>query len=106
ISASGEVLFNWSPFDHLAVDLQGVDGPDRTATPINWTHGNALDLDTDGNLLLSFRNTSEIIKIDTRTGAVVWRMGGSHNQFTFVDVTLPAFARQHGVRSTGPGRLQ
>jgi hypothetical protein len=106
ISASGVVLFNWSPFDHIAVDLQDVDGPDRTATPINWTHGNALDLDTDGNLLLSFRNTNEIIKIDTHNGDVMWRMGGSHNQFTFLNGALPAFARQHGVRSTGAGRLQ
>lgn len=106
IAANGEVLFNWSPFDHIDVDLRDVDGSDRAATPINWTHGNAFDIDTDGNLLLSFRNLNEIIKIDTRTGAVMWRMGGSHNQFTFVNVSTPAFARQHGVRSTGPGRLQ
>ncbi len=106
IGANGDVLFNWSPFDHIEVDLRDVDGPDRTATPINWTHGNAFDIDTDGNLLLSFRNLNEIIKIDRRTGGVMWRMGGSHNQFTFVNVSAPAFARQHGVRSTGPGRLQ
>jgi hypothetical protein len=106
IGANGEVLFNWSPFDHIEVDLRDVDGPDRTANPVNWTHGNALDLDTDGNLILSFRNPSEIIKIDTRTGAVMWRMGGSHNQFTFVDLSPPAFSHQHGVRSTGAGRLQ
>src|SRR6478672_2832706 len=101
ISANGELLFNWSPFDHIEVDLQDVDGQDRAANPINWTHGNALDLDTDGNLLLSFRNLNEIIKINTRTGAVMWRMGGSHNQFNFVNTSLPAFARQHGLRSAG-----
>ena len=106
ISANGEVLFNWSPFDHIEVDLRDVDGPDRTANPINWTHGNAFDLDTDGNLLLSFRNLNEIIKINTRTGAVMWRLGGSGNQFTFINVSTPAFARQHGVRSTGAGRVQ
>jgi outer membrane protein assembly factor BamB len=106
ISANGDVLFNWSPFDHIEVDLRDVDGADRTANPINWTHGNALDLDSDGNVLLSFRNLNEIIKINTQTGTVMWRMGGSHNQFTLVDVSAPAFARQHGVRSTGAGRLQ
>jgi len=106
ISANGELLFNWSPFDHIEVDLQDVDGQDRAANPINWTHGNALDLDTDGNLLLSFRNLNEIIKINTRTGAVMWRMGGSHNQFNFVNTSLPAFARQHGLRSAGVERLE
>lgn len=106
ISASGEVLFKWSPFDHIEVDLSDVDGSDRTANPINWTHGNAIDLDADGNLLLSLRNLNEIMKINTRSGDVMWRMGGSRNQFTFLNVSSPAFARQHGVRATGAGRLQ
>ena len=106
ISASGELLFNWSAFDHIEVNLHDVDGADRIANPINWTHGNAFDLDLDGNLLLSLRNLNEIIKINTRTGAVMWRLGGSHSQFKFVSVPLPAFARQHGVRSIGSGRFQ
>ena len=69
---------------------------------MNWTHGNALDLDAEGNLLVSFRSLSEITKIDTRTGEIRWRMGGSRNQFTFQNVTAPAFAGQHGLRVTGP----
>ena len=70
---------------------------------INWTHGNALDLARDGNLLLSFRNLSEVAKVNTVTGAVMWRMGGAHNEFTFENMTVPPFARQHGVRATGDG---
>ncbi|HSJ15770.1 MAG TPA: arylsulfotransferase family protein [Longimicrobiales bacterium] len=101
--ATGALQFEWSVFDHFAItDLP----PAELAVPsINWTHGNALDLDTDGNLLVSFRNLSEITKIDTGTGVVIWRMGGVRNQFTFEDITPPAFARQHGVRSTSPGTL-
>jgi hypothetical protein len=68
-------------------------------------HGNAIDLDVDGNLLVSFRNLGEITKIDTRTGTVVWRMGGRRNQFTFLDTPIPAFARQHGVRRYAAGAL-
>lgn len=105
ISVTGDVLFDWSPFDHLEVDLQALEPGDRTGGVINWTHGNALDLDYYGYLLVSFRNLSEVIRIDTRTGAVMWRMGGSHNQFTFENVGAPAFARQHGVRATGAGGL-
>ena len=105
ISVTGDVLFDWTPFDHLDVDLQALEPGDRTGSAINWTHGNSLDLDTDGNLLVSFRNLSEVIKIDTRTGAVVWRMGGSRNQFTFENAAAPAFARQHGLRAVGTGRL-
>lgn len=103
--AAGDVLFEWSPFDHLAVELSALEPADRAAPVVNWTHGNALDLDRDGNLLVSFRNLSEVTKIDTRTGAVVWRLGGAHNEFTFGNVAVPAFARQHGVRATGGGQL-
>ena len=105
-SASGDVLFAWSPFERFAIELDVLDAADRNAAVINWTHGNALDLDVDGNLVVSFRNLSEVTKIDTRTGAVVWRMGGEHNQFTFEDVVeRPVFTRQHGVRALGGGQL-
>lgn len=106
LHATGDIIFEWSPFDHLEIDLSLLDATDLSGASINWTHGNALDLDSAGNLLISFRNLSEVTKIDTRTGAVMWRMGGSRNQFTFANVTLPAFTRQHGVRFTGTGRLQ
>ena len=105
-SQSGDILFDWSPFDHFDVQLSILDPADRNAAVINWTHGNALDLDADGNLLVSFRNLSEVTKIDTRTGAVVWRMGGVRNQFTFEDVAeRPVFTRQHGVRALVGGQL-
>jgi hypothetical protein len=104
-SAAGDLLFDWSPFDHFAVELNILDAADRNAAVINWTHGNALDLDVDRNLLVSFRNLSEVTKIDTRTGTVLWRLGGVHNQFSF-EVAQPApFVRQHGARSLGGGQL-
>ena len=43
------------------------------------------------------RTLSEVIKIDTRTGEMLWRMGGSRTHFTFPD-SGPPFLRQHGVR--------
>ena len=104
-SANGDVLFDWSPFDHFDVQLSILDPADRDAAVVNWTHGNALDLDADGNLLVSFRNLSEVTKIDPRTGAVRWRLGGTRNQFTIEGGDTPPFVRQHGVRATGAGQL-
>jgi hypothetical protein len=103
IGTAGELLFHWSPFDHfLLTDLT----PGERALPnVNWTHGNALDVDTDGNLLVSFRSLGEITKIDATTGDVIWRLGGGANQFSFVDTPMPAFSRQHGVRACGSGTL-
>lgn len=106
LAASGEILFEWSPFDHLDVNLAVLDPSDRTGSVINWTHGNAIDLDTDGNLLISFRNLSEVVKINSRTGAVVWRLGGTSNHFALGNLTVPLFARQHAVRALGNGVIQ
>ncbi len=102
VSESGALLFEWSPFDHFAIT--DLDSASRTVPTVNWTHGNALALDAEGDLVISFRSLSEVTKVDTRTGAVVWRMGGSRNQFTF-DEALPPFSRQHGVRVTPSGEL-
>jgi len=103
LSAQGTLLFHWSPFDHFAI----TDGElgDRTGASVNWTHGNALDLDVDGNLIVSFRNLREITKIDAVSGAVIWRMGGRRNEFTFLDSFSPVFAGQHSARISEPGEL-
>jgi len=103
LSASGELLFQWSPFDHF--EITDLPAADRTGANVNWTHGNALVLDPDGNLLVSFRSLSEITKINTTTGAVIWRMGGSQNQFSFAGTWPPPFARQHGLRLSASHRL-
>jgi hypothetical protein len=103
LSAGGTLLFRWSPFDHFAI----TDGEpaDRVGASVNWTHGNALDLDVDGNLIVSFRNLGEVTKINAATGAVIWRLGGRRNQFTFADTPIPAFSRQHSARVAATGSL-
>jgi outer membrane protein assembly factor BamB len=107
LAADGSVLFEWSPFDHIQVDLAALDDADLVGSTINWTHGNSIDLDDDGNLYASFRNPSEILKVDTRTGSVVWRLGGSDalNKLVAEDPSPNPFARQHGLRVTGAGEL-
>jgi hypothetical protein len=103
VAKDGTLLFAWSPFDHFAI----TDGQpaDYTGPNVNWTHGNALDLEPDGNLIVSFRNLGEVTKINTLTGAVIWRLGGRGNQFTFVDQSAAIFAGQHSVRIGGTGEL-
>jgi arylsulfate sulfotransferase len=72
IDPNGNVVWGWSAFDYLDVNrhLQGL--PD-------WTHSNALVYTPDGNLLLSMRHQSWILKIDyangTGSGAVLWKLG-------------------------------
>ena len=102
VAGDGALLFSWTPFDHF--DISDLPPEARADTNVNWTHGNALDLDADGNVVVSFRNLNEITKIDAETGQVLWRLGGARNQFAF-DAPGPAFVRQHGLRLTQRGQL-
>jgi arylsulfate sulfotransferase len=62
----------WNSFDHLDVNrhLNGL--PD-------WTHGNAIVYVPDGNLLLSMRHQSWVLKIDYNNGSgagdILWKLG-------------------------------
>jgi arylsulfate sulfotransferase len=76
IDPNGNVVWAWSAFDYLDVNRNPFGLPD-------WTHSNALVLTPDGNLLLSMRNQSWILKIDysngTGTGNVLWTLGNGGN---------------------------
>lgn len=99
--ATGEVLFEWRSDDHVPVEdsYKPRGGPD----PYDYIHLNSIAFDTDGNLIVSARNTWCVYKIDRTTGDVLWRMGGKHSDF---DVEVNArFAWQHHAVPRGDGVL-
>ncbi|MFQ5549718.1 MAG: arylsulfotransferase family protein [Gemmatimonadales bacterium] len=103
ISASEQLLFEWNALDHFAL----TDAPELLlGGNVNWNHGNSIELDSDGNLLVSFRSLNEVAKIDVVSGDVIWRFGGSQNEFTFVNDPKGSFVRQHGLRRAGPNEIQ
>lgn len=93
------VVFQWRSWDHIAITETYMN---IAATAFDYIHVNAYDIDTDGNLLLCFRNTCEIVKVNRMTGAMMWRMGGRKSDFTFIgenEANKPAyFTFQHGFR--------
>jgi len=72
IDTNGNVAWAWSGFDHLDVNRHLMGLPD-------WTHSNAIIYAPDGNLLLSMRHQSWILKIDyangTGAGDIIWKLG-------------------------------
>jgi arylsulfate sulfotransferase len=73
IDLNGNAVWAWSSFDHLDVNRHPYFGlPD-------WTHSNAVVSMPDGNLLLSMRAQSWILKIDYANGAgsgnILWKLG-------------------------------
>ncbi len=102
LDTSKTVVFQWRSWDHYNItDAVGVD---FTWHMIDYVHGNALDVDTDGNILFSSRMQNEITKIDRETGAIIWRLGGNNNQFRFVNDSI-GFSYQHAVRRIANGDI-
>ena len=95
----GELIFQWRAWDHL--DPAGQNDVVNATNPGDFTHMNAIAVDSDGHILLSSRNTSEVTKINSDTGEIIWRLGGTHNQFTFVNDPLDGPRNQHAVRPLG-----
>jgi hypothetical protein len=71
---------------------------------VDVTHFNSVELMPDGNFLISARYTNELIKVNKRSGTISWRMGGKHNQFQFINDSLP-FLGQHDARILPNGHL-
>ena len=97
------VVFEWHASDHFIfdeVDEAWLTNPNL----VDWTHCNAVEFDVDGNLLLSSRHFNEITKINRQNGAVMWRLGGNANEFTFLNDTMQ-FKRQHDIRRIANGNI-
>ena len=68
-------------------------------------HPNSIDFDLDGGVIVSYRDLSAIVKVDRKTHQIIWQLGGTHNQFTFVDDPLGGFDGQHTARILPNGHL-
>jgi hypothetical protein len=100
------VVFQWSSFDYQPITDTYED---TLAAAIDYSHANNVALDNDGNLLLSNRHMSEITKISRSTGEIIWRLGGKHNQFTFLNEhpeNAPLyFSYQHDIQRLPNGNI-
>ncbi len=115
----GDLIFQWRAWDNHDIRLVqywSYDDDPRTAGSIRFTHMNAVDVDYDGNLLVSSKRVSEVTKIDRNTGEVIWRLGsGQHpddpnpdpypaTRLTILGDPLGEFNVQHDIRVVGENR--
>ncbi len=98
---TGRVLFEWRGLEHVA--------PAESYQPANpfgvydYFHINSIDVDTDGNLLVSARHTHAVYKIDRRSGDVIWRLGGKNSDFAMGPGA--SFSWQHDARRAPDGTI-
>jgi hypothetical protein len=68
-----------------------------TSNSVDYVHGNSIEEDTDGNIIISCRHLDQVNKINVGTGEFMWRLGGIKNEFTFINDPEP-FTYQHDAR--------
>jgi Arylsulfotransferase (ASST) len=93
---TGLVVYQWDSLDHIPL-VDTYEAMPRSATsPFDYFHVNSVQLQQNGDLLISARNTWAAYDIDHATGAIVWTLGGRKSSFKLSSGAV--FAFQHDVR--------
>jgi hypothetical protein len=100
---TGRVVFEWHSLDHVGLDESNVPVPPGENETFDYFHLNSIEVDDDGNLILSARNTWAAYKIDRRSGEVIWRLSGKQSSFAMGEDA--DFAYQHDARVHPNGQL-
>ncbi|GIH20497.1 hypothetical protein Raf01_86690 [Rugosimonospora africana] len=101
--ATGRPVVQWRASDHVSLSESYQPRPGQGAGPWDFFHANAVAVDSDGNLLISSRHLSTVLKVHRRTGAVIWRLGGKRSDFRVAGDAR--FHWQHDVRRRSDGTL-
>ncbi|GIJ85247.1 hypothetical protein Asppvi_004103 [Aspergillus pseudoviridinutans] len=99
---TGQLLFQWRASQHFNL-TDGYRGREDTGDsqdrPWDFFHINSVDKDATGNFLVSSRYMSCLTYIDGRTGKIIWRLGGKHNDFQDLSAGAATnFTWQHHAR--------
>ena len=100
---SGEVLFEWHSLGRVGIEESYFPPPGDPAEPFDYFHINSIEVDTDGNLIISARKTSATYKIDRKSGEVLWRLDGKRGDFEMTPGTPTHY--QHDARRRPDGTL-
>jgi hypothetical protein len=100
---SGAVLFEWHTLGSIPLGDSYRPAPKQRGKMHDPWHLNSIDLDRDGDFIVSARHTNAIYKIDRDTGEVVWRLNGKRSSFQMGRGTK--FALQHDARVQRGGTI-
>ncbi|MBC6400058.1 MAG: aryl-sulfate sulfotransferase [Ekhidna sp.] len=96
VTKEGEIVWKWSTFD--------VKDPTEDESILenkeDWGHANAFSIDSDGNLLVSYRDWNQVWKVNSLTGDVMWVFGENG---TLHAQSEGAFSGQHAIHKNSKG---
>ncbi len=94
----GNKIWSWTVLDVM----NPINSPNILEEKVDWLHANALSLDNDDNYLLSLFKPSQIWKINSQTGELIWKLGRNGD---FEMDTSMIFCNQHSVHINKDGHL-
>jgi Arylsulfotransferase (ASST) len=100
---TGKVIFEWRSLGAVGLDESYKELPEKASETWDYFHVNSIDVDDDGNLLVSARNTHAVYKLGRRSGRIIWRLGGKRSDFRMGRGTR--FAWAHDARRQRDGSL-
>jgi Arylsulfotransferase (ASST) len=93
---TGLLLFQWDSLDHVPLTDTYEPAVQSAGAPYDYFHINSVQLQQNGNLLISARNTWAAYEVDHETGAITWTLGGKDSSYKLGSGV--EFAFQHDVR--------
>ncbi|MES2380182.1 MAG: aryl-sulfate sulfotransferase [Bacteroidota bacterium] len=66
---------------------------------VDLTHFNSVDMNKEGDIIVSIRYFNEVVKVKRADSSIIWRMGGKRNEIKVMNDTIP-FYGQHDARFT------
>jgi hypothetical protein len=101
---TGLVMYEWHSLDHVPLaNSYSSAAPTTRAEPFDYFHINSIDVEQDGDLLVSSRNTWAAYDVDPKTGQVRWELGGKRSSFKMGPGTATAW--QHDARQQPDGAI-
>ena len=100
----GEVVWQWDSTDYAELYSLSTmtDFDNQQQYWLDYAHLSSMSIDpVDNNLVCVFKNLDAVIKIDRKTGSLLWILGGSGDQFKLEDTqkfSKPSYA---GVDQNG-----
>jgi hypothetical protein len=111
IGSDGAVMWSWSVLDHIPPSEVTARWRDECAVsgPADIYHFNSAQEDGQG-FVLSFRHLEAVLRIDKRTGAIDWKLGGTPRPESLRPVgdqllATAGFGGQHDARVLRDGTL-
>jgi hypothetical protein len=97
---TGLVRWEWHSLDHVAASESQIQAPENKR-PWDWFHINSIDPQSNGDILISSRNTWDAYEIQSGTGTILWSLGGGTTTLKMGAGTTTAW--QHDARMLPDG---